>query len=126
MRKIKIRKGVILGVCLGVLMLVTSFIAFAEYGDLVLDSKIESMKKVGVRPVVFPHWFHRIRFKCKVCHQSIFIMRRGANDINMKKIMNGEMCGKCHNGVIAFVPLECEICHSKGIIQNVPIQGKMK
>ncbi|MFQ5455552.1 MAG: c(7)-type cytochrome triheme domain-containing protein [Nitrospirota bacterium] len=98
---------------------------WAEYGDIVLDNKIESMKKVGVNPVVFPHWFHRIRFKCKVCHPAIFIMRAGANDINMKKIMNGEKCGRCHNGIIAFAPLECEICHSKAPVA-VPIQGVMK
>lgn len=99
--------------------------AYAEYGDLVLDSKIESMKKVGVRPVIFAHWFHRIRFKCKVCHQSIFIMRRGSNDITMKKIMQGEMCGACHNGVIAFAPLECELCHSKTAV-NIPVQDVRK
>lgn len=97
----------------------------AEYGDIVLDNKIESMKKVGVNPVVFPHWFHRIRFKCKVCHNDIFIMRAGSNDINMKKIMNGQFCGKCHNGIIAFAPLQCEICHAQNPV-NVPEQGVMK
>ncbi|MFQ5899955.1 MAG: c(7)-type cytochrome triheme domain-containing protein [Thermodesulfobacteriota bacterium] len=99
--------------------------ASAEYGDIVLDNKIESMKKVGVNPVVFPHWFHRIRFKCKVCHEGIFIMKAGANDINMKKIMQGNMCGKCHNGIVAFAPLECDICHSKAPVA-VPIQGIIK
>jgi c(7)-type cytochrome triheme protein len=84
----------------------------AEYGDIVLDNKIESMKLADVKPVMFPHWFHRIRFKCKVCHEDIFILRAGANDINMNKIMNGEFCGKCHNGMIAWEPLYCDRCHS--------------
>ncbi len=84
----------------------------AEYGDVVLNSKSSSMKKAGVNPVVFPHWFHRIRFKCKVCHEDIFIIKKGANDINMSKIMRGQYCGKCHNGLIAWEPLYCDRCHS--------------
>jgi c(7)-type cytochrome triheme protein len=84
----------------------------AEYGDIVLDRKIESMKKANVKPVVFPHWFHRIRFKCKVCHEDIFIIKKGANDINMKAIMEGNFCGKCHNGLVAWEPLYCDRCHS--------------
>lgn len=85
---------------------------YAEYGDIVLGKKLESMKKAGVKPVLFPHWFHRIRFKCKVCHEEIFILERGANDINMRAIMGGESCGKCHNGVVAWEPLYCDRCHS--------------
>lgn len=93
----------------------------AEWGDVVLNSKSKSMKKAGVKPVVFPHWFHRIRFKCKVCHEDIFILRKGANDINMTKIMNGQYCGKCHNGLIAWAPLYCDRCHSyKGNKPNAP------
>ncbi len=84
----------------------------AEYADIVLDNKIESMKKAGVKAVVFPHWFHRIRFKCKACHEDIFILRAGANDINMTKIMEGEFCGRCHNGMTAWEPLYCDRCHS--------------
>ena len=84
----------------------------AEYGDVVLNSKAESMVKAGVNPVVFPHWFHRIRFKCKVCHEDIFILKKGGNDINMSAIMNGEFCGKCHNGLVAWEPLYCDRCHS--------------
>jgi c(7)-type cytochrome triheme protein len=87
-------------------------VSHAEYGDVVLNSKSSSMKKASVKPVVFPHWFHRIRFKCKVCHEDIFIIKKGANDINMSKIMRGEYCGKCHNGLIAWEPLYCDRCHS--------------
>ena len=87
-------------------------ISQAEYGDVILNSKSSSMKKAGVKPVMFPHWFHRIRFKCKVCHEDIFIIKKGANDINMSKIMRGEYCGKCHNGLLAWEPLYCDRCHS--------------
>ena len=76
-----------------VLPLIPEF-SFAEYADIILNSKAESMRKAFVNDVMFPHWFHRIRFKCKVCHEDIFILKAGANDINMTMIMNGEKCGK--------------------------------
>jgi c(7)-type cytochrome triheme protein len=69
--------------------------------------------KEGVRPVVFPHWFHRIRFRCKVCHQELgFKMRAGANDVLMSDIIDGKFCGMCHNGRIAWGPERCDLCHS--------------
>ena len=53
-----------------------------------------------------------LRFKCKVCHEDIFLMRQGTNDVNMQKIIQGEYCGKCHNGKIAWAPIYCDRCHS--------------
>ena len=51
----------------------------AEYGDVVINNYSDA---AGMRPVVFPHWFHRIRFRCKVCHSELgFTMRAGANDV---------------------------------------------
>lgn len=81
----------------------------AEYGDITMNRYAE---KSGMPPVVFPHWFHRIRFKCKVCHPAIFEMRQGANDVNMIKIIKGDFCGKCHNGRIAWPPIYCDRCHA--------------
>lgn len=85
---------------------------FSEYGDIVLDSKLKSMEKAEVKAVLFPHWFHRVRFKCKACHEEIFKLGKGINDISMRAIMDGEYCGKCHNGIIAWEPLYCDKCHS--------------
>jgi c(7)-type cytochrome triheme protein len=82
--------------------------SYAEFGDIVLNTKAEAMKKAGLKPVLFPHWFHRIRYKCKVCHEEIFVLQKGANDINMGAIMNGEFCGKCHNGLVAWETLYCD------------------
>ena len=82
----------------------------AEYGDIVLNkhSELEQM-----RPVVFSHWFHRIRYRCSVCHQEQgFKMRAGANDISMKDIMDGRYCGMCHNGNTAWGAERCDLCHS--------------
>ena len=81
----------------------------AEYGDIVMNREAE---KAQMPPVVFPHWFHRIRFKCKVCHEDIFVMRAGANHVTMIEIIKGNFCGKCHNGRVAWAPLYCDRCHS--------------
>jgi c(7)-type cytochrome triheme protein len=95
-----------------------------EYGDVILNKNASAMREIGVKDVLFPHTFHRIRFKCKVCHNDIFIMKAGANEINMNVIMEGEKCGKCHNGIIAWEPIECDRCHSMtpgytgGVVQN--------
>ncbi len=84
-------------------------VSYAEYGDIVMNREAE---KAEMPPVIFPHWFHRIRFKCKVCHPDVFVMRAGANEVSMLKIIKGEYCGKCHNGRIAWAPLYCDRCHS--------------
>ena len=89
--------------------------AHAEYGDVVLN---RTSDKAGVRPVIFPHWFHRIRFRCKVCHSELgFKMRAGANLVQMNDIINGKFCGMCHNGQVAWAPDRCDLCHSakKGV-----------
>jgi c(7)-type cytochrome triheme protein len=97
------------------LFLSKSNIVSAEWGDLVLQKNLKSMMRAKVKPVLFPHWFHRIRFKCKVCHEKIFIMEKGANNINMADIISQKFCGKCHNGNIAFSPKDCDRCHSYDI-----------
>jgi c(7)-type cytochrome triheme protein len=84
--------------------------SLAEYGDVVLNKRSD---KEGVRPVVFPHWFHRIRYRCKVCHSELgFKMRAGANDVLMSDIIDGKFCGMCHNNQIAWGPERCDLCHS--------------
>lgn len=82
----------------------------AEYGDVVLNKRSEAS---GVRPVVFPHWFHRIRYRCTVCHGELgFVMRAGGNDVQMSDIVEGKFCGMCHNGQVAWGTEQCDLCHS--------------
>ena len=82
----------------------------AEYADVVLNRLAEQN---GMRPVIYSHWFHRIRFRCKVCHSEIgFKMRAGANNITMAEIIDGKFCGMCHNGEIAWSVERCDMCHS--------------
>lgn len=61
----------------------------------------------------FPHWVHRSRFRCKVCHMELFEPRNGANQVTMKLIAEGKACGACHNGKTAFASGfgQCERCH---------------
>lgn len=95
---------------LTLLICIASFDVFAEYGDVVLNRNAEIN---DMRPVVFSHWFHRIRFRCKVCHGELgFIMRAGANEIDMGDIIDGKYCGMCHNGEIAWSVDNCDLCHS--------------
>ena len=82
--------------------------AHAEYGDVVMNNYSD-----GMRPVVFPHWFHRIRYRCKVCHADLgFKFKAGGNEINMLKVIDGQFCGACHNGDVAWSIENCNMCHS--------------
>ncbi len=84
--------------------------AQAEYGDVVINNYADA---AGIRPVVFPHWFHRIRFRCKVCHADLgFAFKAGGNKIDMAKIIDGKFCGACHNGEVAWSVENCSMCHS--------------
>jgi c(7)-type cytochrome triheme protein len=82
----------------------------AEYGDIVINNFSD---KAGMRPVVFPHWFHRVRFRCKVCHADLgFQFKAGGNQIDMLKIIDGQFCGACHNGELAWSAENCNLCHA--------------
>ena len=100
---------------IGILTMHYATNADAEYGDVVMNQYSD---EAGMRPVVFPHWFHRIRFKCKVCHGDLgFEFQAGGNDINMLKIIDGQYCGACHDGNVAWSIENCDLCHS-GIPQT--------
>lgn len=110
------KMGAVLGpACVAGAVLATGTLAYlpaaqAEYGDVVINNYSD---KAGMRPVIFPHWFHRIRFRCKVCHADLgFKFKAGGNEINMVKIIDGEYCGACHNGEIAWSVENCNLCHS--------------
>ena len=92
--------------------------AQAEYGDVVMNNYSDA---AGMRPVIFPHWFHRVRFRCKVCHADLgFQFKAGGNQIDMLKIIDGQFCGACHNGELAWSTENCNLCHSAK--PNTPTQ----
>ena len=104
------RSGAAIALVLTLLCGVLPTTLHAEYGDVIINKRSD---REGVRPVVFPHWFHRIRYRCKVCHQELgFKMRAGANDVMMADIVDGKFCGMCHNEQIAWGPERCDLCHS--------------
>ena len=106
--RVTLRSQVILLASLALFVLVSP--VHAEYGDIVINNYSDES---GMRPVIFPHWFHRIRFRCKVCHGDLgFKFEAGGNDINMLKIIDGEYCGSCHNGDVAWPVENCDLCHS--------------
>lgn len=87
-----------------------------QYGNVVMR---RSIKKSGMPPVVFPHWSHRARYTCRVCHIELeFAMRSGGSGITRGKYPAGKFCGACHNGITAFSvkdeePRQCDRCHMK-------------
>ncbi len=84
--------------------------AHAEYGDIVLNNFSDQN---GIRPVIFPHWFHRMRYACKTCHSDIgFPFKAGGSKVDMLTIISGEYCGACHDGQIAWSVENCDLCHS--------------
>ena len=85
-------------------------VALAEYADVTINTRSEAE---GVAPVIYPHWFHRIRFQCSVCHVDLGIkMGAGTTGITMEKLIDGQYCGACHNGNIAWSIDNCDLCHS--------------
>lgn len=123
-----------LGACLfaGLLAGAPAQDAGAEYGDVVINNYSDV---AGMRPVVFPHWFHRVRYACKVCHADLgFKFKAGGNEINMLKIIDGQYCGACHNGEVAWAIENCNLCHSakprtptqvhESTTQGLAVQGR--
>ncbi len=107
-----LKRGLFMGLLLALsaVLFVDVQDAQAEYGDVVINNYSDA---AGMRPAVFPHWFHRARFRCKVCHADLgFKFKAGGNEINMVKIIDGQFCGACHNGDIAWSVENCNLCHS--------------
>lgn len=101
---------VLLNTTFVLMLIITPSLLPAEYADVVLNKRSDAE---GVRPVIFSHWFHRIRFRCVVCHSELeFEMRAGANQVTMEEIIQGKFCGACHDGETAWSTEHCDLCHS--------------
>src|SRR6185369_18090377 len=85
-----------------------------EYGNVIIN---RTSTRNGIKPVVFSHWKHRVKYTCRVCHSELdFYMK--ANTTEIREILNrqGKFCGACHNGKIAFkLNGNCDKCHSGDI-----------
>lgn len=87
-----------------------------KYGNVVMRRK---SVKAGMAPVVFPHWSHRARYTCRVCHLELgFSMHSGDSGITRELYLSGKFCGACHDGKTAFTVQsdgspQCGRCHMK-------------
>lgn len=125
-----VRSAVILGAILGTVGVSGSVENFGkrqrrpkphEYATTTIDTASTAN---GVAAVSFPHWLHRSKYTCRLCHVDIgFAMIAGETGITEKDNQNGLYCGVCHNGTIAFAAEEatkqgvrknCARCHSVG------------
>ncbi|VAW35044.1 hypothetical protein MNBD_DELTA02-1011 [hydrothermal vent metagenome] len=83
-------------------------------GNFVLNVHKQEMIDAKIKPVIYPHWVHRMFFRCKVCHEDLEIMKRGANKLSQAQIEGGKTCGACHNGTVSFdakLKENCVKCH---------------
>lgn len=86
----------------------------AEYGDVTFERRATTASADEVPVAVFPHWIHRMQYKCPACHDALFKMKAGAGEpITMDAIREGRFCGVCHNGKRAFESSfdTCARCH---------------
>ncbi|MEW6109915.1 MAG: cytochrome c3 family protein [Nitrospirota bacterium] len=65
----------------------------------------------GVSPAIFSHEVHTAMFDCSSCHASVFKFKKDGSGMKMDSIYKGKYCGICHNGQMAFGPMECKRCH---------------
>jgi c(7)-type cytochrome triheme protein len=66
-------------------------------------------------------------YKCDTCHPSLFQMKKGEARITLTAHTNGQFCGACHNGKVAFGtdnPKKCNECHKKGEQHKNKDKGK--
>ncbi len=109
------RKAAVMLLILAGVSLAGGGAVYGALGDLVFEREGGDAATESILPAVFPHWVHRARYRCYVCHPKPFEMQQGANAITMQAIQNGELCGACHNGRIAFdVDFQsCARCHKE-------------
>ena len=83
----------------------------AEVGDIQYKRKAEGTDDIP--PAIFPHWIHRMQYKCQACHDTPFKMKAGENLVTMDEIQAGQWCGACHDGKAAFISnlSTCNRCH---------------
>lgn len=107
------RTTLLAAVMAGALCAGIALYAFAEeIGDITLTRHGPAVP--GTPRAVFSHAIHRTQFRCYVCHEGIFKMQAGSNEITMDAVRDGKFCGVCHDGKTAFaVGFDtCNRCHA--------------
>jgi c(7)-type cytochrome triheme protein len=93
-----------------VLAVLSGSVAFAGVGggDITLNNKGGE--------TVFSHETHveGADLKCQGCHAKLYTNAKQHKAVTMKAMEQGQSCGACHNGKMAFsVKENCESCHKK-------------
>ncbi len=98
---------------ISVIVMLVPGVVHAVLGDIEFQREGDETNEIP--PAVFPHWKHRIHYRCYVCHSAIFQMKAGATKITMEEMLQGQTCGACHNGKRAWqVNFDtCPMCHKK-------------
>lgn len=86
-----------------------------KYGTILMQRTTRESGEA--RPVLFPHWSHRLNYTCSVCHTDLGVpMKAGESALTHGELDAGESCGACHDDTTAFsTERSCDRCHSYGI-----------
>ena len=85
------------------------------YGNMLIW---RTTANASVKPVMFSHWSHRLRYTCRVCHLELdFAFKRNTTEITEAANRAGSYCGACHNGKTAFAHTaeNCDKCHTGNV-----------
>lgn len=85
------------------------------YGNLLIW---RTTANAPVKPVMFSHWSHRLRYTCRVCHLELdFSFKRNTTEITEEANRQGQYCGACHDGKTAFAHTDgnCGKCHTGNV-----------
>jgi c(7)-type cytochrome triheme protein len=95
------------------LSVLLSTTVLAAPGDMVIPRSGDDQSAGSMPASIFPHWVHRVRYRCDACHTDIFEMQLGATEISMELMREGKSCAICHDGTRAFkVGFDsCNRCH---------------
>ena len=91
--------------------------AFSVKGDCTTchaGAKDISWQKESIGETKFSHSVHLgMDYSCGDCHPDVFKPKKGAQQMSMAVMDNGEYCGACHDGDTAFsVKGDCATCHA--------------
>lgn len=89
-------------------------------GDIVFERSADAGPAGSIPTAYFPHWIHRIRYRCSECHPQTFSTRAGSTNITMEGMQNGETCGACHGSGEAFGVMDCNRCHDSAYSDGGP------
>ncbi len=87
------------------------------FGDVLMGKELERSQEV--KPVIFSHLVHRVKYTCSACHTPKgYSFKAGVAEITHAAMDGGKFCATCHNDRVAFASNDedsCARCHSYGL-----------